>query len=104
QQRHQEIQGIQPDDNKAAQEAADGSNRAAPIKFSLKLGANNKDQSAAAEGQTISEAPAAEQQEVSYVDRTRLMCLICMMRYKSVEEVNIHEKSGNHKRAMEDEA
>lgn len=104
QQRHQEIQGIQPDDNKAAQEAADGSNRAAPIKFSLKLGTNNKDQSAAAEGQTISEAPAAEQQEVSYVDRTRLMCLICMMRYKSVEEVNIHEKSGNHKRAMEDEA
>lgn len=40
---------------------------------------------------------------VSYVDRDRLMCLICMRKYKSVDEVNIHEKSRNHKNAMENE-
>lgn len=40
---------------------------------------------------------------VSYVDRERLMCLICMRKYKSVDEVNIHEKSRNHKTAMENE-
>ncbi|KAH7158211.1 hypothetical protein B0J13DRAFT_543790 [Dactylonectria estremocensis] len=40
---------------------------------------------------------------VSYVDRDRLMCLICMRKYKSVDEVNIHEKSRNHKTATENE-
>ncbi|UNI13822.1 hypothetical protein JDV02_000526 [Purpureocillium takamizusanense] len=104
QQRHREIQGIQPDDNKLPQEAADGSKRAAPIKFSLKTGVINTNESAATEGQIAPDAQAAQRQEVSYVDRARLMCLICMMRYKSVEEVNIHEKSGNHRRATEDEA
>ncbi|KAG5981434.1 hypothetical protein E4U55_002938 [Claviceps digitariae] len=38
----------------------------------------------------------------TYVDRERLMCLICMRKYKSTDEVNIHEKSRNHKTAMED--
>ena len=41
---------------------------------------------------------------VSFVDRDRLMCLICMRKYKSVDEVNIHEKSRNHKTATEDPA
>ncbi|KAH8169813.1 g-patch domain-containing protein [Sarocladium implicatum] len=40
---------------------------------------------------------------VSYVDRERLMCLICMRKYKSVDEVNIHERSRNHKTAAENE-
>ncbi|KAH6887958.1 hypothetical protein B0T10DRAFT_442027 [Thelonectria olida] len=40
---------------------------------------------------------------VSYCDRDRLMCLICMRKYKSVEEVDIHERSRNHKNAMENE-
>ncbi|KAF1735760.1 putative RNA-binding protein [Beauveria bassiana] len=38
----------------------------------------------------------------SYMDRDRLMCLICMRKYKSTDEVNIHERSRNHKTAMED--
>ena len=42
-----------------------------------------------------------EDAAVSYVDRERLMCLICMRKYKSVDEVNIHEKSRNHKTAMD---
>ncbi|KOS20873.1 putative RNA-binding protein [Escovopsis weberi] len=40
---------------------------------------------------------------VSYVDRERLMCLICMRKYKSTDEVNIHEKSRNHKTATEND-
>lgn len=47
-------------------------------------------------------APVEEPVVVSYVDRDRLMCLICMRKYKSVEEVDIHEKSRNHKTATED--
>ncbi|KAF5022274.1 hypothetical protein F66182_5677 [Fusarium sp. NRRL 66182] len=47
--------------------------------------------------------PALEEVPVSYVDRDRLMCLICMRKYKSVDEVNIHEKSRNHKNATENE-
>ncbi|KAJ6781946.1 hypothetical protein PWT90_04104 [Aphanocladium album] len=38
----------------------------------------------------------------SYMDRDRLMCLICMRKYKSIDEVSIHERSRNHKTAMED--
>ncbi|KAF4472775.1 RNA binding motif [Fusarium albosuccineum] len=48
-------------------------------------------------------ATTSEEAPVSYVDRDRLMCLICMRKYKSVDEVNIHEKSRNHKNAMENE-
>ncbi|KAF4345983.1 RNA binding motif [Fusarium beomiforme] len=40
---------------------------------------------------------------ISFVDRDRLMCLICMRKYKSLDEVNIHEKSRNHKNATENE-
>lgn len=47
--------------------------------------------------------PDAGVAEESYLDRERLMCLICMRKYKSNDEVNIHEKSRNHKMAMEDE-
>lgn len=50
-----------------------------------------------------SEDPPHYNNTVSYVDRDRLMCLICMRKYKSVDEVNIHEKSRNHKTAMENE-
>lgn len=45
----------------------------------------------------------SEEPPVSYVDRDRLMCLICMRKYKSVDEVNIHERSRNHKNATENE-
>ncbi|KAG6000228.1 hypothetical protein E4U21_005690 [Claviceps maximensis] len=50
---------------------------------------------------TTSKAKAKK--EETYMDRERLMCLICMRKYKSADEVKIHEKSRNHKTAMEDE-
>ncbi|KAJ2957012.1 hypothetical protein NQ176_g11282 [Zarea fungicola] len=59
-------------------------------------GAADGANSAAASDKEDASAP------VSYVDRDRLMCLICMRKYKSVDEVNIHERSRNHKTATED--
>ncbi|TWU75148.1 hypothetical protein ED733_003441 [Metarhizium rileyi] len=41
--------------------------------------------------------------EETYTDRDRLMCLICMRKYKSIDEVDIHEKSRNHKTATQDD-
>ncbi|KAH7020124.1 hypothetical protein EDB80DRAFT_702418 [Ilyonectria destructans] len=52
---------------------------------------------------TKTQAQSDSNTTVSYVDRDRLMCLICMRKYKSVDEVNIHEKSRNHKNATENE-
>ncbi|KAH7176653.1 hypothetical protein EDB81DRAFT_773232 [Dactylonectria macrodidyma] len=86
-----------------------------PIKISLsgatKLGAP---QDPSARKSTTPEPAAASDNKlqtqldlsnaaVSYVDRERLMCLICMRKYKSIDEVNIHEKSRNHKTATENE-
>ncbi|KAI9163182.1 RNA-binding protein 5 [Paramyrothecium foliicola] len=48
-------------------------------------------------------APDAAIEEELYMDRDRLMCLICMRKYKSLDEVSIHEKSRNHKASMENE-
>ncbi|KAJ3483117.1 hypothetical protein NLG97_g7386 [Lecanicillium saksenae] len=45
---------------------------------------------------------SAEAAPELYMDRDRLMCLICMRKYKSIDEVKIHERSRNHKTAMED--
>ncbi|TKW52009.1 RNA-binding protein 5 [Colletotrichum tanaceti] len=45
---------------------------------------------------------AAEATPVSYVDREKICCLICMMKYKTLEDLNTHEKSRNHKNAMAD--
>jgi RNA-binding protein 5/10 len=39
---------------------------------------------------------------VSYVDRDKTCCLICMMKYKSIGDLEIHEKSRNHHNAMSD--
>ncbi|KAM5381950.1 hypothetical protein ACJZ2D_002738 [Fusarium nematophilum] len=58
---------------------------------------------AATSGNARPLAVAPDEAPVSYVDRDRLMCLICMRKYKSVDEVNIHEKSRNHKNATENE-
>ncbi|KAK1977269.1 hypothetical protein LZ30DRAFT_732186 [Colletotrichum cereale] len=40
---------------------------------------------------------------VSYVDREKICCLICMMKYKTSDDLNTHEKSRNHKNAMADD-
>lgn len=52
---------------------------------------------------TLTEDGTNDGAAVSYVDRDRFMCLICMRKYKSMDEVNIHEKSRNHKTATENE-
>ncbi|QGI65826.1 hypothetical protein CEK26_009776 [Fusarium fujikuroi] len=54
-------------------------------------------------GSTTQATSVSGDAPISYVDRDRLMCLICMRKYKSADEVNIHEKSRNHKNAMENE-
>nr|XP_036589240.1 g-patch domain-containing protein [Colletotrichum truncatum]KAF6800882.1 g-patch domain-containing protein [Colletotrichum truncatum] len=53
---------------------------------------------AASPDQAASPTPA-----VSYVDREKVCCLLCMMKYKSLDDLNTHEKSRNHKNAMADE-
>ncbi|KND89783.1 hypothetical protein TOPH_05543, partial [Tolypocladium ophioglossoides CBS 100239] len=109
--RHDEIH-VGKGEEGASQDAvasgpASGLATAAPIKFALpgaaKPGGPSKPPPAGEEGQSQPVATATPTPEVSYVDRDRLICLICMMKYKSVDEVNIHEKSGNHKKAMEDD-
>lgn len=50
--------------------------------------------------------PKAEvaQSVASYVDHEKVCCLLCMMKYKSLDDLNTHERSRNHKTAMADEA
>jgi hypothetical protein len=36
-----------------------------------------------------------------YIDRKKMDCLLCMVRYKSLEQCDIHEKSRNHANKME---
>lgn len=45
----------------------------------------------------------ATEAPVSYVDREKVCCLLCMMKYKSLDDLNTHEKSRNHKNATADE-
>lgn len=80
----------------------------APIKIALSS-STNFDAGQAPDPEACSKSPdnkvsgyeaAPDTQSTSYVDRNKLMCLICMRKYKSVDEVNIHEKSRNHKTAM----
>ncbi|KAG7129154.1 putative RNA-binding protein C57A7.13 like [Verticillium longisporum] len=40
----------------------------------------------------------------SYVDHEKVCCLLCMMKYKSLDDLNTHERSRNHKTAMADES
>lgn len=106
--RHDEIRaggGSGGEDAGPEEGAGKGPDRAtAPIKFSLstttKAGSADSGTTAGLQAEGEAEAKTAE---VSFVDRDRLMCLICMMRYKSVDEVNIHERSRNHRRATEDD-
>ncbi|OAA67618.1 D111/G-patch [Cordyceps fumosorosea ARSEF 2679] len=110
QRKHDEIRGQDaPQDG-----SADGTKHQPPklssanvtIKISLssasKLIGQADKQSAGAGTDTPVPMPKKDTEEPeSYLDRDRLMCLICMRKYKSTEEVNIHERSRNHKTAME---
>ncbi|KAH6686941.1 RNA-binding protein [Plectosphaerella plurivora] len=40
---------------------------------------------------------------ISYGDKEKVCCLLCMMKYKSLEDLATHERSRNHKTAAEDE-
>lgn len=111
QQKHGELH-----DGSATEGRDTNSNANAPIKISLVNSTPIPPRNAAQETRQPSSTSDSNPNElnsapekpdppgVSYVDRDRLMCLICMRKYKSVDEVNIHEKSRNHKTAMEDDA
>lgn len=123
QRKHDELHGQQtgtkPDQDKQTDQPPRGSARCldnppkhdpnAPIKISLtgaKIGApSSAKQTPSPPPPEFKESEEQPQDKntVSYVDRDRLMCLICMRKYKSVDEVNIHEKSRNHKTAMDNE-
>lgn len=103
QRRHDEIRG--GPQGPVEETTTDGPSQPASIKFSMsgvaKPGTSAKTPPA---GMNPKSQAAPTSSEVSFVDRERLQCLLCMMKYKSVEEVDIHEKSRNHKTATQDEA
>lgn len=127
QRKHDELRGVDEGGGSNGQsDPALKSDPKAPIKISLsnstKLGAPSSlapRQSSPSEKLPETEAPAqttppnealtepssapSPTKEETYMDRERLMCLICMRKYKSLDEVNIHEKSRNHKTAMDDD-
>ncbi|RDA92685.1 hypothetical protein CP533_3724 [Ophiocordyceps camponoti-saundersi (nom. inval.)] len=82
--------------------------RGASVKFSLT--GKTTPETAAKPQSAKAEQPAAQPEkteaggdaEVSYVYREMLLCLICSERYKTVDEVNRHEKSKRHQRATQD--
>ncbi|KAM3442420.1 hypothetical protein MY4824_001014 [Beauveria thailandica] len=119
QRKHDEIRG-QSTDQEGSTADPDGSSSQpsklssanATIKISLSsasklLGQSADTQPAGAETDAAARLPEKPEEDTeaaleSYMDRDRLMCLICMRKYKSTDEVNIHERSRNHKTAMED--
>ncbi|KKA31200.1 hypothetical protein TD95_000805 [Thielaviopsis punctulata] len=38
----------------------------------------------------------------AFLDRDRLQCLLCMMKYKTLDDCDVHERSRNHKGALRD--
>lgn len=124
QRKHDELRGVEEGDGSNGQ--SDSMQKSAPIKISLsnstKLGAPSGSLASARQPSPSEKSPAREAaatspsansphtqpennpaKEETYTDKERLMCLICMRKYKSIDEVNIHEKSRNHKTAMEDD-
>ncbi|KJZ74813.1 hypothetical protein HIM_05722 [Hirsutella minnesotensis 3608] len=106
--RHEEIRGKNSTSTDGALgDATDDDKRPAPMKFAIS-GNFGSTKSVTPAGPTTVDGdaevqPNAETAALSFIDRERLMCLICMMRYKSVADIDIHEKSTNHTRAMQDD-
>lgn len=79
-----------------------------PIKITLggmaKAAAKSEAPDQPASAPTSEPPSAPKDAPVSYVDRERVCCLLCMMKYKSLEDLDTHERSGNHKKAAADEA
>jgi hypothetical protein len=70
-------------------------------------GAAAKDGGSGSGGGAEGEEAAAAEEKMgiatdSFLDRGKLCCLLCMMKYKSIEDVDKHERSRNHKTALED--
>ncbi|EGX94878.1 G-patch domain protein, putative [Cordyceps militaris CM01] len=115
QRKHDEIRA-QVDPQESSARSIDGpksqpsklSSANATIKISLssasKLIGQPDAQPAEAAAETLVPLPGDDTEATpeSYMDRDRLMCLICMRKYKSTDEVSIHERSRNHKTAIGD--
>ncbi|KAK2006427.1 G-patch domain-containing protein [Colletotrichum eremochloae] len=74
-----------------------------PSEAALESGGPTSAPEATADSGTTGAASVAETAVVSYVDREKICCLICMMKYKNLDDLNTHEKSRNHKNAMADD-
>ncbi|KAL5628331.1 hypothetical protein BROUX41_003079 [Berkeleyomyces rouxiae] len=116
QKKHAEIS--QPTPNGPSKSSANSipvTSRNAPIKISLgglskSLGASTPELKVAS---ASSESPAAatsekttpetEERITSFIDRDKLQCLLCMMKYKSLDDCDTHERSRNHTNAMQNE-
>ncbi|WDK18121.1 G-patch domain-containing protein [Colletotrichum graminicola] len=73
-----------------------------PSEAALESGGPTSVPAATADSGTPDPTSTAEA-AVSYVDREKICCLICMMKYKTLDDLNTHEKSRNHKNAMADD-
>ena len=77
-----------------------------PIKITLggmaKAAANTELPDRAASGTATADATTAPKADapISYSDPDKLGCLLCMMKYKSLEELATHERGASHKKAL----
>jgi hypothetical protein len=99
-----------PEAKPSARNGTSSTDKAGPIRISLGgmakavATAENTDAHGSTGGDSGAAAPGTDAQPVvSFVDRERVCCLLCMMKYKSLDDLGIHERSGNHKKAMADE-
>lgn len=80
-----------------------------PIKISLggiakaAVSSAVSDQAASGPGTPEPSTKPKAEGPISYADPDKLGCLLCMMKYKSLDELAIHERSANHKKALADE-
>ncbi|KHO00202.1 D111/G-patch [Metarhizium album ARSEF 1941] len=121
QRKHDELRGVE-EGGDAPNGPPDPATKSGPIKISLsnatKFGAPSAALTSAGHPSPREKSPSAQappppsppqhgpgspREEETYTDKERLMCLICMRKYKSLDEVNIHEKSRNHRSAMQDD-
>lgn len=124
QKRHDELHDGKGQANK--QQDGASANGKAPVKMSISLNGNNQGPikialssgaKAISAGASVTPSAGASQSgtpdptsqapskapTISYVDKEKVCCLLCMMKYKSLEDLATHERSRNHKTAAEDE-
>lgn len=100
--------GLEPAEETRSKSPPANSTNDGPIKITLggmaKAAANTELPAQAAPPPATSQPPPAPKADapVSYADPDKVACLLCMMKYKSLEELATHERSGNHKKALAD--